>query len=91
MPKKKKFNPEETLCQLVDNGALIDFPVKFMQLLTPAKFVCIKCGRVARSKKNLCEPRALHRFFNEKVQGTDDSQNIETVEWSWDYDQHRND
>lgn len=90
MVKKKKFNPDETLCKLVEAGSLSDFPVEYMKLLTPPKFVCIKCGRVARARKNLCEPRSLHRFFNDKVQGTSESQNVETIGWSWDYDQYRN-
>jgi hypothetical protein len=31
----------------------------YMQLVTPARFVCSNCGRCANKKKYLCEPERI--------------------------------
>lgn len=44
------------LCNLVDLGIDID---TYKNLVKKPKFLCKKCGRVATSEKNLCEPIPL--------------------------------
>ena len=47
------------LCYLVNLGAPQRKPKLYTKLLTPPKYVCKKCGRVAAKAKNLCNPVKL--------------------------------
>lgn len=44
------------LCALVGCGDTFD---EVRKAVMDARFICAKCGRVARKKKRLCSPRKL--------------------------------
>jgi hypothetical protein len=50
---------EMHLCFLHNIGTLRENPEEYTKLVKNAKYICIGCGRVAASEKNLCAPRAL--------------------------------
>jgi len=49
----------QTLCQL--ERLLRDDFDAYCRLVARPRFVCQHCGRAARKKKNLCDPRKLPR------------------------------
>lgn len=50
---------EAHLCYLENLGILEKDPECYKGLVRNAKFICMKCGRVAEKAENLCEPEAL--------------------------------
>ena len=51
---------DKTLCELEQQG-FIDTNFKdYKKLVRYGKFVCDICGRVARKKRNLCNPKRLY-------------------------------
>ncbi len=50
----------KTLCELESNGFLRSDFKEFKQLVRHGEFICKSCGRVARRKKNLCDPKRLY-------------------------------
>jgi len=47
------------LCYLNNLGFQISNPKEYKALVRNAKFLCMVCGRVAASEKNLCKPVKL--------------------------------
>jgi len=50
----------KTLCKLERSGYLVDNFKIYKKLVRYGKYVCKDCGRVARKKKNLCNPKRLY-------------------------------
>ncbi len=46
----------KSLCRLVEDKILRKEPDAYKKLVEAPKFVCLKCGRAANSRKNLCDP-----------------------------------
>ena len=49
----------KTLCKLVETKALKKDPDSYKELVETPQFVCLRCGRAANRKKNLCDPTRL--------------------------------
>ena len=58
---KKDFADDKKLCKLVKDDALDDHLSAYIDLVDKPRFVCSKCGRVAREKKNLCKPEKMDK------------------------------
>lgn len=52
---------KRTLCKLVEANYLSDSLDEYLKLVRKGRFVCRRCGRVARKKRNLCKPKELKR------------------------------
>jgi len=52
----------KNLCKLVDKKILKDDPASYIELVLKPKFVCLECGRVSDSKKNLCKPENIKKL-----------------------------
>jgi hypothetical protein len=50
---------EKSLCRLVEDRILKKEPDAYKKLVTAPKFVCLKCGRAANRRKNLCNPTKI--------------------------------
>lgn len=50
---------KRTLCKLEEAGFIKDSLADYIKLVRKGKFVCQRCGRVARKKRNLCKPEKL--------------------------------
>lgn len=50
---------EKSLCKLVGNKILKKNLEAYSELIRDPNFVCGKCGRAAKDKKNLCEPEKI--------------------------------
>ena len=48
------------LCDLDNQGFVINHFKDYRKLVRHAEYICISCGRVARRKKNLCDPKRLY-------------------------------
>ena len=55
----KSESHDKHLCCLVFNGALSGNAAKYKELVKNAEFVCLYCGRTAKSFENLCVPEKL--------------------------------
>jgi len=51
---------DKTLCDLESNGFIKSKFKEYKELVRHGKYVCKGCGRVARKKENLCEPKRLY-------------------------------
>ncbi len=52
---------KEKLCKAVNKGALEDNLEQYIEIVSKPKYICLKCGRVARKKKYLHKPyKILH-------------------------------
>ena len=51
---------KKSLCELEKNGFLDKNFKDYKKLVRHGKFVCRGCGRVARRKQNLCNPKRLY-------------------------------
>lgn len=49
----------KSLCKLVKDKILKKDLATYLVLVNDPKFVCKNCGRVANSKKNLCNPAKI--------------------------------
>lgn len=49
----------KSLCKLVGKKILKKDPAAYLELVSKPRFVCLNCGRVANSKKNLCNPENM--------------------------------
>ncbi len=49
----------KTLCKLVEGKALKRDLDAYSELVDAPQFVCLRCGRAANRKKNLCDPTHL--------------------------------
>ena len=47
------------LCKLVSDDYLEENMKSYMALVKEAKFVCKKCGRVAKDEDRLCKPKKI--------------------------------
>lgn len=47
------------LCKLVSDDILENDIKTYTKLVNEARFVCKKCGRVAKDEDNLCKPKAI--------------------------------
>ena len=53
------MSDKKTLCEMEKTGLMMaDFEV-YKELVRKGKYVCRRCGRVARKKKLLCRPEKL--------------------------------
>lgn len=50
---------KKTLCELCDEGFIRDNLEEYKKLVRKGKFVCRKCGRIARKEKQLCKPEKI--------------------------------
>jgi len=50
----------KTLCDLEHEGFLKSNFKDYFKLVRHGTHVCKSCGRVARKKKNLCDPKGLY-------------------------------
>lgn len=50
----------KTLCELEKQGFVVTNFKEYKKLVRYGKYVCLDCGRVARRKKNLCNPKRLY-------------------------------
>ena len=50
----------KSLCDLEKRGFVVTNFKDYKKLVQHGKFVCKGCGRVARRKKNLCDPKRLY-------------------------------
>jgi len=48
------------LCDLESEGYVINNFKDYKKLVQHGEYVCFSCGRVARRKKNLCDPERLY-------------------------------
>ena len=51
---------EKSLCELEAKGYVVNHFKTYKKLVRYGKFVCGDCGRVARKKANLCNPKKLY-------------------------------
>ena len=51
---------DKTLCELEHEGFLKSDFKAYRKLVRHGIYVCKNCGRVARRKKNLCDPKRLY-------------------------------
>ncbi len=51
---------KKTLCDLESNGFIKSNFKEYKELVRNGRVVCKGCGRVARMKANLCEPKRLY-------------------------------
>ena len=58
MPKKKA-DRHKPMCKLAKEGAHEEDPEGFFAMLDTPRFICMKCGRAANKKKNLCDPKKV--------------------------------
>lgn len=59
-PLKIDFR-EEKLCKLIKSGAYKQDMEAYVALIKEGEYVCGKCGRVAKNKKNLCNSLNLDK------------------------------
>ncbi len=52
----------KSLCKLAGKKILKDDPSAYIDLVSKPKFICLNCGRVANSKKNLCKPENMKKL-----------------------------
>jgi len=50
----------KSLCELEKQGFVVTNLKEYKKLVRYGKWVCQDCGRVARRKKNLCNPKRLY-------------------------------
>jgi hypothetical protein len=50
----------ESLCDLEKRGFVATNFKDYKKLVRYGRYVCADCGRVARKKKNLCNPKRLY-------------------------------
>ena len=50
---------KRTLCELEKANMLVDDLKTYKKLVSKGKYVCRRCGRVARKNQNLCKPEKL--------------------------------
>ena len=48
------------LCDLENEGYVVNNFKDYKKLVQHGQYVCFSCGRVARRKKNLCDPENLY-------------------------------
>ncbi len=51
---------EKSLCELEKSGYVVTHFKSYKKLVRHGEYVCRGCGRVARRKKNLCDPERLY-------------------------------
>ena len=47
------------LCSLVKKGMVKEEKNRYCEMVQEARFLCKKCGRVAKKDKHLCKPVAM--------------------------------
>jgi hypothetical protein len=48
------------LCDLDNEGYVVNNFKDYKKLVQHSRYICPSCGRVARRKKNLCDPKRLY-------------------------------
>ena len=51
---------DKSLCDLEKQGFVVTNFKAYKKLVRYGRYVCLDCGRVARKKKNLCNPKRLY-------------------------------
>jgi hypothetical protein len=51
--------PSKKLCKLATKKYLKEHLGEYLDIVKKPKYVCLKCGRVSRLKKNLCNPEKI--------------------------------
>jgi len=51
---------DRTLCDLEGKGFIENNFKDYKKLVRYGRYVCASCGRVARRRKNLCNPKRLY-------------------------------
>ena len=51
---------EKKLCELEQQAFVVNNLKDYKKLVRYGKYVCESCGRVARKKNNLCNPKRLY-------------------------------
>ena len=54
---------DKKLCDLDNQGFVIDHFKQYKKLVRHAKYVCKDCGRVSRRRRNLCTPKKLYSKY----------------------------
>jgi len=49
----------KSLCKIVKSKKIRKEFEEYRKLVKNPRYVCVKCGRTARSKRNLCEPEKI--------------------------------
>lgn len=60
----KKIKIDKTLCKLKKDQLAAVLPILAAEV-AQSRFICRRCGRVARSKKWLCKPETIERIAGE--------------------------
>jgi hypothetical protein len=50
----------KSLCKLVNEGFIAERFREYRKLVRYSRYVCRDCGRTARKKANLCNPKPLY-------------------------------
>jgi hypothetical protein len=53
----------KSLCKLVGKKLLKKDPAAYIELVSQPEFICLNCGRVAKSKKYLCKPENIKKLI----------------------------
>jgi len=56
---EKMGDKDKKLCKLAKGDYLKDELKKYKEIVNEPKYVCLKCGRVARKEKRLCKPEEM--------------------------------
>jgi len=51
---------DKSLCELEKQGFLVTNFKDYRKLVRYGQYICLDCGRVARRKQNLCNPKRLY-------------------------------
>lgn len=47
------------LCKFVKKNKIKDNLDEYLRLVSDPKYICLKCGRTSKDKKNLCDPKKI--------------------------------
>jgi hypothetical protein len=52
---------QKKLCDLAKKGSQIDDLDSYIKIVRKGKYLCTKCGRVSRSKNNICKSLKMEK------------------------------
>lgn len=59
MSDKSKKIDKKKVCKICKGKFVQDNLDKYIEMVKDAEYVCKKCGRVAKDKKNICKPKNM--------------------------------